>query len=740
MNTMSTKGLARRDLIKGAGALMVSFGLGLEFDGGAGAAATVPPDPQFASSWIAIDKDNLVTVYFGKVELGQGNGTTLLQLVAEELDVDFSQVVAAPVISSRSMNQGATVSSSSIQRAGPQLQAAAAEIRQELRRRAAAALGVPAEQLNFANGVIHGSGKSVNYGALIGDGTEQIVVTGKAPLKDAASYKIVGARLPRRDIPAKVNGTYTFVQQASLPGMLHGRVVRPRGQGGYGQPPKIRSVDDASIKHLPGVRIVRQRDFIGVVAERQWDAIRAAEALKVDWELPASLPGNDGLYKKMRAAKTTDTTMLKEGDVKEGDVKEGADYVVSDTFHAPYQAHGPFGPACAIAEVTAAGIQVLCSSQDVFALRDSIATLAEVPKSQVEVKYFEGSGCYGHSCYDDAALAAVVMSKHTARPVRVQFMRWDELGWDNYGPAHIGEVRIAADNDGRLTSYVYHGWHHGWMIEESSQQLATSQPVHELDKGPGSLYVNKFDAGGMYDIPNRLLVNHAVSGLDGYLKGANLRSPMDLAYSFASEQLIDRLARLCKIDPVEFRRRNIKDERWRGVLEAVVKAADWQPRINTVSAGDGEVVRGRGVALGTHRASWGGAVADIEVNRKTGAIVVKHIYAALDCGLAVNPGVVESQIIGMSVQATSRVLKEAVQFTETNVTSLDWYTYPVLRFAEHPNVTPIVVPRRGPAAGAGEEALAAAGAAIANAFYDATDKQLTEFPMTPERVRKVLGA
>jgi CO/xanthine dehydrogenase Mo-binding subunit len=241
----------------------------------------------------------------------------------------------------------------------------------------------------------------------------------------------------------------------------------------------------------------------------------------------------------------------------------------------------------------------------------------------------------------------------------------------------------------------------------------------------------------MYDVPNRLLVNHAVSGLDGYLKGANLRSPMDLSYSFASEQLIDRLARLYNIDPVEFRRRNIKDERWRGVLDAVVKASNWQPRTKSGLA-DGPIVRGRGVALGTHRASMGGAVADIEVNRSRGVIVVKHVYAALDCGIAVNPDVVESQIVGMSIQATSRVLKEAVTFSQTNVTSLDWESYPVLRFAEHPEVTPIIVPRNAPSLGAGEEALAAVGAAIANAFYDATGVQLTEYPMTPTRVMAAL--
>jgi nicotinate dehydrogenase subunit B len=731
MSNLQTIELPRRDVLRGA--LVVAFSLWLPASSKSAPASAALPDPKLTNSWIAVGKDNAATVYLGKVELGQGNSTTMLQLVAEELDLDMQRVFAAQVDTSHSMNQGATVSSSSIAQAGPQLRSAAAEIRQEMTRRAAAKFGVSTGDLRIANGVISGGGKSITYGELISAEGEQIALTGKAPQKNPASYSVVGARLPRRDTPAKVKGTYTFVQHASVPGMLHGRIVRPKGQGGYGHAPRIRSVDESSIKDIPGVQIVRQRDFIGVVAPRQWDAVRAAEKLKIEWELPSVLPGDAKLHAKLRGAKTIDTVMLKEGDVATANNA----YVASDVFHAPYQAHGPFAPGCGLADVTAAGALVQCSSQDVFELQNRVASLVQLPKEAVTVQYLEGSGCYGHSCYDDAALAAALMSKLTGKPVRVQFMRWDELGWDNYGPAHVGEVRIGADQSGRLTSYEYQGWHHGWMIEETSEHLATGLPVHELDKGPGSLSVNKFDAGGMYDISSRLLVNHAVPGLEGYLKGANLRSPMDLSYSFASEQLIDRLASQCKLDPVEFRRRNIKDERWRGVLDAAVEAARWQPR-GALPRDSVSVVRGRGVALGTHRAAMAGAVADIEVNRQTGAIVVKHVYVGFDCGIAVNPAIVESQVVGMANQATSRVLKEAVTFSGTNVTSLDWDSYPVLRFGEHPEVTAVLVKRSDPSLGAGEEAIPAVGAAIANAFYDATGVQLIEYPMTPKRVLAAL--
>jgi nicotinate dehydrogenase subunit B len=735
--------LARRDLFKAGGALFVGFSLAgtaraqdaRAIAGAANAPDQTPPDPKLIDSWLVVGADNQVRVFLGKVELGQGNGTTLLQIVAEELDVGLVQISAAPVDTLRSMNQGATVSSTSTQVAGPQLRAAAAELRQELLRRAAERLKLPLEQLRTEGGAVQGGGQSVTYGALIGAQTVSIPFTGHAPQKSPAAYGLVGKPVARRDIPGKIAGTHDYVQHASATGMLHGRVVRPRGQGAYGPGARLVSLDSDSIAHLPDVRIVRRGDFVGVVAPRQWDAVRAAEALRVTWEMGPSLPGDGDLHAALRGAKTTDSVVFTSGDIAPGFA--AAAHTASATFQAPYQAHAPFGPSCALATPAESGFLVTCSSQDVFALRDRIAAVLGLPATKVRVRYTEGSGCYGHSCYDDAAIAAAIMAQSVGQPVRVQFMRWDELGWDNYGPAHVGEIRIAADATGRIVAYAYDGWHHGWMIEETSEQLASGAPVHELAKGPGSLIVNAVDVGGMYDIPNRKLVNHAVDGLSGFLKGANLRSPMDLSYSFASEQTIDELARQAGLDPVAFRRRNITDPRWRDVLEALVTASDWQPR-PTPQAGDGAILAGRGIALGTHRASRGGAVAEVEVDRTTGQVVARRIFAALDCGLAVNPAVVESQIVGMSIQGTSRMLKEQVRFSRSNVTSLDWESYPVLRFAEHPAVIPIVIPSTEPSSGAGEEALAAVGAAIANAVFDATGARLTEYPLTPDRVLAAL--
>ncbi len=356
----------------------------------------------------------------------------------------------------------------------------------------------------------------------------------------------------------------------------------------------------------------------------------------------------------------------------------------------------------------------------------------------MSVVYYESSGSFGHSCYDDAAEAAAIMSRLVYKPVRVQFMRADEHGWDNYGPAHSAEVRMGIDAAGKLVAYRYDGWQHGWMVAETSEQLALGTPPAETT-GPIAMEMSPLNLGSMYEIPNRLLVNHRVLGIHGYLKGSNLRSPLDISFAFASEQTIDELAHLAGADPYEFRRSNMIDERWLTLLDAVARASHWQPRKAAAKLSKERVVTGRGIALGTHTSSYAAAVAEIEVNRDTGLVVAKHLYGALDAGLAVNPGFVENQITGMLVQATSRILKEEVTFDRANVTSVDWASYPILRFGECPEVTPIVVQRLDqPSSGGGEEVLSPAAAAIANAFFDATGVRLREYPMTPQRVQVAL--
>jgi CO/xanthine dehydrogenase Mo-binding subunit len=428
--------------------------------------------------------------------------------------------------------------------------------------------------------------------------------------------------------------------------------------------------------------------------------------------------------------------------VDRGDVAKGfaaAAHVASATYQLPYQAHMPFGPNCALADVGPDGALVMSSTQDIYNSRRMLAEVVALPAEKVRVQYYEGSGTFGHSCYEDAAQAAAIMSQVVGKPVRVQFMRWDEHGWDNFGPAHVAQVRAAIDAGGKIVAYEYQGWQHGWHVIETSHELALRTQPKERTAGSNSITVNPVSTGAMYAIPNRRVVSHAVPML-GLLKGSPLRSPMDMHYSFASEQVIDELAHAAGIDPLEFRRRNIAGERWLGVLDAAAAAAGWTPRVAAASRSDAEVVTGRGIAIGTHHVSFGAAVAEIEVNTRTGNIVAKNLYGALDAGLAVNPALVENQIVGMMVQATSRVLKEEVTFSNSNVTSLDWESYPILRFAEHPDVTPVVVQRLDqPSTGAGEEVMGATGAAIANAFFDATGVRLRQYPMTPARVLAALA-
>ncbi len=746
--------MSRRHFLKAGGALLVAIPLVplvplIPLTGAAGAVGAETPaagagaglpkraDPKSLDAWLAIHEDNTATVFIGKVELGQGNSTTLLQIAADELDLDLAQMSAARIDTAHSQNQGATVSSSSIQTAGPPLRAAAAQAREALLQRASVQLGLPVASLTVEGGIVRGGGRQVSYGQLIGKGRFELAVTDKVSLKPASARRLVGQRVARRDIPAKVNGTYEFVQHVRVPGMLHARVVRPRGQGAYGTIPRVVSVDATALAAIPGARVLRQRDFLVVVAPRQWDAVRAADALKVQWDMPARLVGDGQLHQRLRSAPTTDRVMVNEGDAVAA--LAAAETVVAGRFDGPYQAHGSFAPSCAVAQVDDGQWLVHCSTQDVFALRERIASVLEVDTARVQVRYVEGSGCFGHNGADDAAIAAALASRLAGAPVRLQFTRADELGWDNMGPAHVGEMRLCAGRDGRIAGYEYHGWHHGWMIEETAEQMALGREARELAVGPGSLYVNRFDAGGMYRIPNWRLVNHAVSGLSGYLKGANLRAPMDLQYSFASEQLVDELALKLDIDPVEFRRRNVVNARWGGTLEAVARSSGWQPR-TAAPVRTGPRLAGRGVALGTHRASMAAAVAEVAVDRASGEVRVLHVHVAMDCGLAINPAVVESQISGMAIQATSRMLCEEVRFDERQVTSLDWVSYPVLRFAAHPKVTAIVVPQPDePSLGAGEEAIPAVGAAIANAFFDATGVRMHVYPLTPERVRRALA-
>ena len=719
----------RRDLLKAGGALLIGFAIRGTArtqtpEGVAMVTGPDQPDPNRLDTWIAINADNTATIFIGFVELGQGCTTALLQMAAEELDLSVSQVKSIRLESHTMPNQGGTVASASVARGGPRIRSAAAEARQALLKMASQKLDMPVDQLTVSEGVVsvaNNPRKSVTYGQLVGGKPFNLPYTGAAPPKSFRDYKVVGQRIPRLDIPEKAAEKYVHMQHVRVPGMLHGRVVRPAGQGAYGDGARVLSVDEASIAGIPDARVIRKRDFVGIVAPNEWDAVRAARQLRVTWDRPAALTGTAGVFQQMRAAKTTDRIVLDNGDVDKAFASSA--HLVSQTYRGPYQAHAPFGPNCALADVKSDSALVMCSTQNIYETRRKVSQVLGLAVEKIGVRYFEGSGTYGRSCYDDAAQAAAILSQAAGQPVRVQFMRWDEHGWGNFGPAHVGEIRIGIDAAGKITAYEYHGWQHHWNATETSQQLAIGTLAAE-SPGPGSQQVSNFNLGAMYAIPNLRLVNHRVDG-SRFLKGSNLRSPLDVSFSFAQEQTIDELAFLAGLDPYEFRRRNIKDENWLGVLDAVARAANWTPRQRERKQDGARIAAGRGIALGTHTSSYAAAVADVEVDRETGKVVARHLYGAIDAGLCVNPGCLENQISGMLVQAASRILKEEVTFSSTNVTSLDWDSYPILRFEECPAVTPIVVQHLDQKpSGGGEELMGPAAAAIANALFDATGLRL----------------
>ena len=736
--------LNRRDVLRSGGAVVI----GLNLAGCvaatpepmpaapvlARAPAAGPPDPEQIDTWIAIHGDDTATVFIGFVELGQGASTALPQVAAEELDLGMDQIRTVAHDTHVTPFQFGTYSSAAIARGAPQVRAAAAEARLALLTMASEQLGAPVERLTVERGVVRIDGQSrpqVSYGELIGDRLFELAFTGTASVKDPSAYTVAGVGVARRDLPLKAAGTYEHIQHRRVPGMLHGRVVRPRGQRAYGAGAPVVSIDEASIAHIPDARVLRKGDFIGVVAPKEWDAVRAARDLAVVWDDAPSLPPSGRVYEHMRANVAAEAIVLERGDADRAIAR--AAHVASNTVETPYQSHATFAPNCALADVTADSALIVCSSQDIYAARRTIAPMLGLEESQVRVQYQESSGTYGKSCYDDVAQAAALMSQMAGAPVRVQFMRWDEHGWDTLGPAHIGAVRVGADTDGRIVGYTYDGWQHSWSGVETSQQLADGAAPGTWPFG-ASRSVNPAVCGGMYAIADLKLIDHQIPGED-YPRAAWLRSPLDLSMAFTSEQAIDELAFRLGVDPYAFRKQNIADERWEGVLDAVAEASGWTPRPPSFESAQDDILTGRGIGLGTHLVGWGAAVAEIEVDRRTGQVTIRTLYGAIDAGLAVNPANVEAQIMGQLVQTTGRMLYEETTFDARGVTSLDWSSYRIARFEDVPQIVPIVVQRvTEPCSGAGEEAMAAAAAAIGNAFFDATGVRMRTFPMTPVRV------
>jgi CO/xanthine dehydrogenase Mo-binding subunit len=716
-------------------------------------------------------------------------------IAAEELDMDFSQLKSIDPDTNVTQNKGVG-SSSGIRVVGPQVRAAAAYAKQALLGLAASQLGVSVTSLTVAKGVVSGGGRSLSYGELIGDKLFNVKMTsptlqaGQAPAKAVSQYKLIGTRVPRIDIPAKVTGAFTYASNIRVPGMWHGRIVRPRGQGAYGTGAQILSIDKSSIKHLPNVQLVRKGDFLGVVAPAEYDAIQAAAQLKVKWaDPPALLAGNGNEFGRMReldsAGKSIQTYIQDSGNV---DARfASAAKVLSQSYTYAYQGHDPLGPKCVVVDVTPDGAVVYCFAQGVYAVRTGVAKILGLPENKVRVIFAGGSSQFSGD-FSDPAEAAAVMSQVVGKPVRVQEMRWDNHGWDSHGQAMITDIEAAIDANGNMLAFKHTAF--TWQNAAVAPTLALSgvdsdyagkaRTAYEGMMGPASDGTGNRGVDGRYGadpqypgVGNRILVKALPAAL-GQLPVSSVEGPGHPQNLFAAEQMVDELAYAAKMDPLEFRLQNIRQMPWaktappsplitiggvsvptsvalggqttpdrlRVVLNKIAEISNWQPKVAASNLSKATVVNGRGVAFQSHAPdAFGAVVVDIEVNKKTGKIVVKHAYGVQDSGLAINPELIEPLMSGGLVHGVSRALLEEVKYNKTNVTSLDWATYPILRFNDSPNTTTVALtnPNLLPKGG-GEEVHVQVPAAVANAFFDATGVRIRQAPMTPGRVRAVLKA
>ncbi len=754
--------LSRRSFLAAGGALVVWPSLARVATGPAGAApvspfaSSGPPDPAQVDSYLAVHADGTVSVKTGRVELGQGSSTGLLILAAEELDVELGSLIFVRHDTNVTPDSSGTIGSSSIAAAGPMLRSAAATARQALLALASARLGVPVGSLTTAAGVVSSPAGSVSYAELVGGRLFSVPMAqvylgpGVAPSKPVADYRLVGiADVPRIDIPAKVTGTYTYVHNLRVPGMLHGRVVRPLGQGAYGagSAAGVVSIDDSALATIGDARVVRRGDFVGVVASVEYDAIQAASALRVVYRDPPEISGDGNLFASMRAFEAAGEVPARV-QVSIGDVDAAvavAAHTVAATYAYDYQGHMPIGPSCAVADVGPSGAIVMANTQDAYTMRLKLQSLLGLPLDQIRVQYWEGASSFGNSpARYDTGEAAAVMSQLAGAPVRLQFMRWDENGWDNYCPAILGDARAAADANGKLLAFDYTAY----AIPEMSMLVdATTQNVGQPLFTDGMAGAATANAGTQYDIPNVRIVGKSLPVEDNYFRTSALRGPHAPQTTFACEQLIDELAHAAGMDPYLFRLENATAQQvndgigqWRDVLVAAAELAHWEPRVAASRLERGDVVTGRGIAIGGFSGSQAAAVAEIQVSRRTGKITVQQLYAAQVAGLAVYLGGIRNQLEGNLVMATSRALLEQVRFGRSRSLALDWSSYPILRFRDHPNVATTLVQRTDLApTGSGEPLQAPVPAAIANAFFDATGVRIREAPMTAARVRAVLA-
>jgi nicotinate dehydrogenase subunit B len=725
------KHLSRREFLQRGAALVVSFSLSPP----ASAQRAASPDAALGKplatadvdGFVAINADGSVTIYSGKVDLGQGLRIAIPQMAAEELAVDVQRITLIEGDTALTPDQGATGGSSGVMRGGVEIRRAAATARVALLTLAAERMQRRAADLVAIDGQVLASDGSVavSYSDLLRGHAFALKVDPKAPLRDPSTYRVVGRPIARPDIPAKVTGTHTFVHDLVVPGMLHARVVRPASVGA-----KLLEVDEQSIGAIPGVRVVRVGDLIAIVGADEWNVVTATRRLKVKWSESTPLVGTSGVRQWLRAGPFEGhETLVKVGDAR-GALAAPGRRLTAEYFW-PIQSHASMGPSCAVADVRGGKATIWSASQATHKFRHTIARALDLPTDAVRVIYVDGSGCYGMNGHDDAAADAALVSRAIEAPVRVQWSREDELGWDPKGPPQMQALEARLDADGGVAAWRTEMW-----LPKATANLP-NMPLLGLDAAgiaqtPGiSTGLISQNGNPQVAVPNQEVTVHWLA--TSPLRPSNIRAPGKIGNLFAVESFTDELAHAAGRDPVEFRLAGISDPRGIEVIRRTAMLLGWQSR---ASPGPGGVGRGFAYAHYKNSESYVAMAIEAEVERASGAIRVRRVACAHDCGLVINPDALRAQIEGQILQTLSRTLLEEVQFDHAKVTSVHWASYPILAFPDVPAITiDLVVRPYEPPLGAGEAASTPVPAALGNAIFDAAGIRLRTVPFTRERVR-----
>jgi nicotinate dehydrogenase subunit B len=725
--------LSRRELLKGS-ACVVGFSLlgHAPFAHAQQVARAALPLDQ-ADSFLALRPDGTVVVYSGKVDLGTGHRIAMRQMVGEELSLPVARIDLVEGDSSLTPNQGPTAGSTGVMRGGTELRRAAATMRDGLLSLAAQRLGTDAATLRLQDGrVLAADGRTVALADLAGSGPLKLPMNPQAALKKPADFMLIGKPLPRPDIPDKITGRHVYMHDFTLPDMLHARVVRPPAVDA-----KLLSVDEASVAHLPNVRIVRVQNFLAVASPDEWAALRAARELKAQWSEGTPLTTHQRVADWAKAGPfVAEETIVNKGDGTRIEALAASPQRLAATYYWPVQSHASMGPSCAVADVKADSATVWTASQASHRLAVACAAALGLEAGKVRTVYLDGAGCYGMNGHDDASVEAAMLSKALRRPVRVQWSRQDELGWDPKGPPQLVEVSGSLTPDGSIDAWSTEMW-----FPRATANLAWIPLLSPLAAGlpqPKGQSVGLVSQNGDPPYATKAVRVH-VHWLEGApLRPSNIRAPGKVANCFAVESFADELAARAGVDPLEFRLRDLSQPRGREVVERLARLMKWEPRPSPAPGARANVARGRGMAYihYKHNETFVAMGMQVEVDRRSGAIQVLRVACVHDCGLMINPDAVRAQVEGNILQTLSRTLHEETTFDRNHVTSVDWTGYPLLRFPEVPRLEIELVQRLDqPPLGAGEAASAPVPAALANAVFDATGVRVRTVPLTREKVK-----